>query len=123
MIMLPKVVMPVLLTVASAAQAGDLDGQWARGDGVARVKIASCGANVCVTNTWIKPGISNEKAGDMLVMTIKPVAGGEYSGSAFDPQRDLHYRIDLTVNGNSMTTKGCMLGGLLCKNVGWNRIN
>ncbi|MDE1997286.1 MAG: DUF2147 domain-containing protein [Rhizobiaceae bacterium] len=111
-----------MLALASVVHAAEIDGQWARGDGNARVRIASCGANICATNTWIKPGTPSEKAGDVLVMTIKPAAKGQYSGSAFDPQRNLNYQISLTVNGDTMVTKGCMLAGLLCKDVGWTRI-
>lgn len=106
-----------------AANAAELDGSWARGDGKARVKIARCGADICATNTWIKPGTPSEKAGDVLVMKISQVSEGLYSGSAFDPQRDMSYKITLEVGAKSMTTKGCVLGGLLCKGVGWTRID
>lgn len=109
-------------TSGLAHAADELEGKWARGDGVARVTVAPCGANVCATNTWIKPGTPSEKAGDVLVMTIKPTTSNKYSGSAFDPQRNLTYKISVTVNGDRMTTKGCVLGGLLCKDVGWTRM-
>jgi uncharacterized protein (DUF2147 family) len=108
---------------ASAAQAADINGNWARSDGKAKVKIAKCGADICATNTWIKPGTPSEKAGDVLVMKIEKVSSDRYSGSAFDPQRDMSYKITLDVDDNKMTTKGCVLGGLLCKGVGWTRIN
>jgi uncharacterized protein (DUF2147 family) len=113
----------LVITAAGPLRAADMDGQWARGDGNARVTIADCGANVCATNTWIKPGTPSEKVGDVLVMTIKPVSGKEYSGTAYDPQRHLSYRMNLTMDGASMNTKGCMLGGLICKTVSWTRID
>ncbi|MBX9458231.1 MAG: DUF2147 domain-containing protein [Rhizobium sp.] len=108
---------------ATMAQAADLNGNWARSDGKARVKIAKCGGDICATNTWIKPGTPSEKTGDVLVMKIEKVAENQYSGSAFDPQRDRSYNIKLDVAENKMTTTGCILGGLLCKGVGWTRIN
>lgn len=108
---------------AGTASAADMNGQWARGDGKARVNVAPCGSDVCATNTWIKPGTEREKAGDKLVMTIKPVSDGEYSGTAFDPQRDMTYKITVTVSGNKMTTKGCVLAGIICKGVDWTRID
>jgi uncharacterized protein (DUF2147 family) len=110
------------LLLPAAAMSADLDGQWARSDGNARVKIEPCGQNICAVNTWIKPGTPKEKAGDRLVMTIKPEADGIYSGSAFDPQRDLSYNITVTVNGDKMTTKGCVVAGLLCKGIDWTRM-
>ena len=76
------------LLVASSAMAADIDGNWARGDGKAKVMIAPCGENICATNTWIKPGTPKEKTGDQLIMDIKQTEAGSYSGTAFDPQRD-----------------------------------
>lgn len=112
------------LTVVCAtdAQAADIGGQWARGDGNAKVRIAPCGTNICAVNTWIRPGTPREKAGDKLVMTIEPGADGVYSGNAFDPQRDLTYRITVTVSGDQMVTRGCVVAGLICKGVDWTRI-
>ena len=69
-----------------------------------------------------EPGTPSEKAGDVLVMKVRQVSGNRYSGSAFDPQRDMSYNITLDVSGDTMTSKGCVLGGLLCKGVGWTRI-
>lgn len=113
-----------LVVAASANAAGpDPMGQWARGDGNAKVKIVRCGANLCAINTWIKPGTPSEKAGDKLVMTVQPTGDDTLSGTAFDPQRDMSYKMSLTVSGDSMTTKGCILGGLLCKGVNWTRID
>ncbi|WP_156462747.1 DUF2147 domain-containing protein [Rhizobium sp. Leaf262] len=105
-----------------AASAADINGQWARGDGNAKVQISACGSNICATNTWIKPGTPKEKTGDKLVMTIEPTSDGEYSGTAFDPQRDLTYKLTVSVKGDSMTTKGCVLAGIVCKGVNWSRI-
>ncbi|WP_422646688.1 DUF2147 domain-containing protein [Agrobacterium tumefaciens] len=100
-----------------------MDGNWARGDGKAKVNIAPCGDNICATNTWIKPGTPKEKAGDKLIMDINQDTDGSYSGTAFDPQRDKSYKITVTVDGNSMMTKGCIVAGLLCKGINWTRID
>ncbi|MGV3551179.1 DUF2147 domain-containing protein [Rhizobium sp.] len=111
------------LVAVSMANAADINGNWARSDGKAKVRIAKCGADICATNTWIKPGTPSEKAGDVLVMKVQKVSDSQYSGSAFDPQRDMNYKITLDVGASKMTTKGCVLGGLLCKGVGWTRLN
>ena len=63
------------------------------------------------------------KKGDKLVMSIKRGADGVYSGTAFDPQRDMSYKLTVTVNGDKMTTRGCIVAGLLCKAIDWTRIN
>lgn len=105
-----------------SAQAAEINGNWARGDGKARVKIAGCGKDICATNIWVKPGTPKEKTGDRLVMSINETADGQYSGTAFDPQRNLNYKMSVKVDGDSMTSSGCVLAGLLCRSVGWTRI-
>ncbi|PZU79486.1 DUF2147 domain-containing protein [Agrobacterium pusense] len=112
---------PVL--VGTSATAADINGNWARGDGKAKVLIAPCGEKICATNTWIKPGTQKEKTGDRLIMDIRPGETGNYTGTAFDPQRDKSYKITVTVAGNNMTTKGCIIAGLLCKGINWTRID
>jgi len=110
--------------VASAAVAGDpsIYGHWARGDGNARVRIAPCGGATCVTNTWIRPGTPDEKAGDKLTMAVKPAGAGRWSGTAFDPQRNLRYSMTITVAQDHMASEGCILGGLVCKEMSWTRL-
>ena len=98
-------------------------GAWARGDGVARVEIAPCGGAICAINTWIKPGVFDEKVGDKLVMNVEPSSAAAMAGTAFDPQRNLNYRLKINFSGKRMTTQGCVLGGLLCKNMGWTRLS
>ncbi|MGO6817120.1 DUF2147 domain-containing protein [Rhizobium leguminosarum] len=121
----PMMPMVAVLAIGAASMAGaaDINGQWARGDGNAKVKIAPCGSDLCAVNTWIKPGTPKEKEGDKLVMSIRPDDEGSYSGTAFDPQRDMSYKLTVTVDGNKMTTKGCVVAGLLCKAIDWTRID
>lgn len=97
-------------------------GLWARGDGKAKVRIERCGSDICAVNTWIREGTSGEKTGDRLVMTVEPAGSGRWTGTAFDPQRDLSYRLTMTVGATSMTTRGCIVAGLLCKDMGWTRL-
>lgn len=111
------------MLVGASATAAEIDGNWARGDGKAKVLIAPCGDKICATNTWIKPGTPKEKTGDRLIMDISRSEAGIYSGTAFDPQRDKSYRITVTLAGNNMTTKGCIVAGLLCKGISWTRID
>ncbi len=113
----------MIFCFAGIAHAADIDGQWARADGNAKVSIAPCGSDICAINTWIKPGTQKEKRGDKLVMSIKPGSDGIYTGTAFDPQRDMTYKLTVTIDGDKMTTKGCVVAGLLCKGIDWTRIN
>ncbi|MGO9943661.1 MAG: DUF2147 domain-containing protein, partial [Rhodoblastus sp.] len=44
-----------------------------------------------------------------------------WSGEAFNPDDGNTYSGNVIVAGSSMTTKGCVLGGLICKSVDWKR--
>jgi len=98
-------------------------GAWARDDGLVRSRIGPCGTQICATNIWVKNPQGPEKAGDRLEMTLKERGPGHWSGSAFDPQRNLTYAMTLTVDGRRMSTSGCILGGVLCRAVGWRRVS
>jgi len=106
---------------ALAASAPDPSGTWNRGDGNAKVRIAPCGSNMCATNVWIKDTSGGEAVGDKLVMTLKPKSADTLSGKAFDAKRALTYAIQLKVGGQKLVTRGCLVGGLVCKSVNWSR--
>jgi|ERR1700722_19366053 uncharacterized protein (DUF2147 family) len=113
-----------LMTIGAsgAALAGQAYlGDWARSDGKTRIHVASCGAEVCARNTWVRHGVSGEKVGDRLILKVKPAGAGRWSGSAFDPQRKQNYAINVHVAATHMTTQGCVMGGFMCQSMGWNR--
>ena len=105
----------------AVASPNDIFGTWLRGDGAARVKMAACGDAICATNVWIKdPAGQKEKVGDKLIFKIAPKGDG-WSGSGYDPQRDLNLSATLKAAGDSMTTTGCVLGGMICRSTQWAR--
>ena len=97
-------------------------GDWARGDGKARVRIEPCGGKLCVINMWIRPGVTDERVGDRLVLEVAPDGASAFKGRAFDPQRRTSFSFRMDIGDRSMTTHGCVLAGLLCKDMGWTRI-
>jgi uncharacterized protein (DUF2147 family) len=97
-------------------------GGWARADGKTRIQVASCGAEICARNTWVKHGVSGEHVGDRLILKVKPAGAGHWSGTAFDPQRKQDYAINVHVTDKHMTTRGCAMGGLVCQSMGWKRL-
>lgn len=105
-------------TVA-AQQAVDPSGVWLRDDGNARVRIASCGSDICATNLWIGDTSKGEEVGDKLIMTLKPKSANTLAGTARDPKRSMTYSISVRVSGDRLRTRGCVLGGVVCKNVDW----
>ena len=124
MVVCVPIAMLASLAAAPAPAASDatLFGLWARGDGKAKVKVERCGDNICAVNTWVREGTKGEKAGDILVMSVRPDDSGGWSGTAFDRQRDLTYRMTLKVGETRMTSEGCVLAGVICKEMGWTRL-
>ena len=108
---------------ALAAQERSPDGVWLRDDGNARVRIAPCGSKICATNLWIKDASKGEKVGDRLVMSLDRKSETKLAGTAYDPKRDRSYALTVIVGRNSLITRGCILGGLLCRNVNWAQVN
>ena len=104
---------------ASSAGASELDGVWARGDGNARVRIASCGAKICATNIWVKDTSQGEAVGDQLVMTVAKQPDGSLAGQAYDSKRGLNLSLTIRVAGRSFTSRGCVLGQFLCRDATW----
>lgn len=92
-------------------------------DGNARVRIAPCGSKLCATNLWIKDTSKGEAVGDRLVMSLDRKSDTKFAGTAYDPKRDRSYAITMIVGRNSLTTRGCILGGLLCRDVNWTPAN
>ncbi len=106
---------------AASAEADLTSGTWMRADGLAKVRVQRCGDAYCAINVWIKnPG--EEKVGDRLVLNVKTVRPGTMEGSAFDPQRNLRFSSKITFSNSAMTTSGCVLGGLFCRSVSWNKV-
>lgn len=112
----------VLLAASPSVAAQDITGTWNRGDGNARVSVTRCGQAYCATNIWIRDASSGEKVGHILVMNVKPESKAVLTGSAYDPQRKLNLSATVSVNGDSMTTQGCVLAGMICKTMAWTRV-
>jgi uncharacterized protein (DUF2147 family) len=108
-----------------AANAGDnpLIGSWARDDGGTRIKIVTCGANLCATNTWVKDPNGKERVGDELILTLAPAADSELSGEGYDVRRKMKFRMTITLHSTTMHTSGCVLLGVFCKNADWSKEN
>lgn len=114
----------ILLTnmpVAFAGANSDAVGNWSRDDGTTRISISPCGSDLCAVNTWVRDPNGKEKVGDKLVLTMQPSAGPKLQGQAYDVRRQAHYKMTITLSGNTMQTSGCVLLGLVCKSVGWTR--
>lgn len=114
----------IAVGAAAGAQAGDATGTWLRADGTSKVRFSPCGGALCGTIAWLKnPADSKGKVGQRVFFDMKPNGDNAWSGSAFNPEDGKTYTGKMTLSGNSLTTKGCVLGGIICKSVSWSRAN
>ena len=107
---------------ALAQDASAVMGNWQRGDGIARVRVAPCGKVICMTNTYIRPDVTDEKVGERLEFNLNGRDGAALTGTAFDPKSGKSFSTVVTVAGERMTTRGCIAGGLICKTTEWTRL-
>lgn len=118
-----KLALAGALLVAGPAFAADINGTWLRSNGESRIRMAPCGGAVCGVITWLKKSDSKAHVGQRVFYDMKPDGSGGWEGSAFNPEDGKTYTGRASVSGGSMTTKGCVLGGLICKSVSWRRVN
>jgi uncharacterized protein (DUF2147 family) len=112
------------LFASTSAEAGwTANGEWARDDGQVRVRLSNCGGKICVVNTWARDPQGQAKAGDRFVMTLVSTNTSHWTGSAFDPQRNLNFTMDVSMSGQQLTTHGCIAGSSLCETAGWTRVS
>jgi len=52
-----------------------------------------------------------------------PQGDGKWKGKAFNPEDSKTYTGMMSLSGNSLTTAGCVFGGLICKSAKWSRVH
>lgn len=112
-----------VLIGCGAAQAQELGGTWQRDTGASRVRFAKCGEALCGTISWLKDANGPAKIGQRIFYDMKPNGAGKWSGSAFNPEDGKTYSGTMALSGETLTTSGCVMGGLICRSVKWSKVN
>jgi len=128
-----------LVALAGSAYAADpADGVWktqkgqvksdGSGGGYLYVQIGECGAKICgtIVKAFDKEGKDDPKyehIGKPIIKDMSPDGSGYYSGGTiWAPDEDKTYVSKMYLNGDVLTVKGCVLGGLICRGQDWNRV-
>ena len=106
---------------SGAAQAGEAKGVWLRDNGEAKVRIASCGSALCGTVIWEKDADKQNRLGMKVFFDMVSSGEDSWAGKAFNPDDGKTYTGKMTLSGNTLTTAGCVLAGLICRSVSWTR--
>ena len=119
----PYAVAATLAMLATPTLAQEVTGTWLRDSGASKVRLAKCGDAVCGTISWLKDSSGPAKLGQRIFYDMKPSGAGKWSGSAFNPEDGKTYSGTMNLSGDTLTTAGCVMGGLICRSVKWNRMN
>ena len=126
------------LTVVAAialpfsASARGLEGHWRNPKGSVTVRVTSCGANAyCATvvdasekaKAGARRGGTPRLIGTQILTDLKPTGADTYKGRAFEPKRNVRAPATVRVVGpNTISVKGCVLSGIICKSQRWTRV-
>lgn len=121
------------LGLAGVALADPVDGLWKTqpGDtgGYLHVSIAPCGSALCGTidTAFDKDGnerLEYEHLGKQIIWDMVPDGESAYGGGKiWAPDRDKTYNSKMSLEEqNTLTVKGCVAGGLICRDQTWNRV-
>lgn len=113
----------MLVAFAAPALAQDVTGTWLRDTGASKVRFAKCGEAMCGTISWLKDTSGPAKLGQRIFYDMKPAGAGKWSGSAFNPEDGKTYSGTMSLSGDTLTTAGCVFGGMICRSVKWSRSN
>ena len=89
------------------------------------VEMESCGEAVCgsIIRTFNSEGeYQSENIGRQIVIDMVPQGEGRYEGSVWRPSNDRVYIGRMAVEGDALTLRGCVVGGLICARQNWVRI-
>jgi uncharacterized protein (DUF2147 family) len=117
-------IMALFVLAGSVAPAlADPAGTWLRENGNSRVRVSQCGSKMCGSIVWLKDDSGPSKIGQRVFYDMVKSSDNTWTGQAFNPEDGKTYAGKMVVSGSSMTTSGCVLGGLICRSVKWSKVN
>ena len=122
----------IALGLGNMAAADPAAGIWRTepGDtgGYLHVAVAPCGAALCGTiqSAFSKDGTEQadyEHKGKSMIWDMASEGSGSYSGGKiWAPDSGKTYASKMSLQSNSLTVKGCVAGGLICRGQTWKRV-
>jgi uncharacterized protein (DUF2147 family) len=123
----------LVLTVPASASAQEaLEGHWKNARGSVVVKVTPCGSSWCgfvidatdKAKAGARKGGTPNLIGTRILTGLRKTGDNTFRGQAFDPKRNVRVPATIRVlNPTLLSVKGCVLGGLICKEQRWNRVS
>ena len=132
-ILIRAMTLTALAALPFAASARGLEGQWRNPKGSVVVKVTTCdgGHAYCATvvdasdkaKASARRGGTPRLIGTQILSDLKPTGNGIYKGRAFEPKRNIRAPATVRVVGpDTITVKGCVISGIICKQQRWTRV-
>jgi uncharacterized protein (DUF2147 family) len=125
-------ILSIAMCSSNLVFAQEATGVWLRDTGTSKIRVAPCGDALCGTVIWESEPKKDENNpdeskrsrpinGTRIFFNMKPNGENKWSGSAYNPEDGKTYSGNMIVNGSTLVTKGCVLGGFICKSVSWSK--
>jgi uncharacterized protein (DUF2147 family) len=90
--------------------------------GYIHVQISSCGEKLCGEIIDVVENDNDTIIGEDIILNMKIRGDGYYyGGTIWAPDQDKTYRSNMTLNGDSLTVRGCV-ALVFCRSQNWTRI-
>ena len=118
-----RLALTAFLLTTGPCLADEIFGTWLRDNDAEQVKFEPCGDAVCGDIVWLKPGSGlNAKVGKRLFFDMRPSGANSWTGKAASSDTGSIYSGKMSVQGSTLITSGCFMGGLICKSASWRRV-
>jgi len=95
-------------------------GVWLTEEKEGKVRIESCGPNLCGYSVDAKTNLN----GEQVLINMKPSPGFKWTGRIHDPNTGSNYDSTIALKGgDTLRVQGCAFGGMFCGGQTWTRVN
>ena len=119
------------LIATTAVAAPGIEGTWTNPARDVNVRIARCGRTQCGRVTAASPYARKRAAsagtqslvGTEVISNIEQTGPDSWRADIFVPDQNVHSSGDISLlRRDEMSVRGCMVGGLICKEQNWTRV-
>jgi uncharacterized protein (DUF2147 family) len=109
--------------LSTAALANEPYGTWVRPSTGTTVDFYKCGANLCAKVVGVK-GADKSAVGKVIMGGAVKSGDNTWKGDLLNTEDGKTYSGVVKLLGpKSLNLAGCVLGGLICKDETWNKVN
>ncbi|MGE3884407.1 MAG: DUF2147 domain-containing protein [Flavobacteriaceae bacterium] len=105
--------------LTSVAAAGPYDGLWLRPDSGAHIQASDCGGGLGLK---VVKSSDAKSVGKTIICGAKPAGANSWSGIGLKTDDGSNFKGTWTLDGDSLTLRGCLTIGFPCQTEVWKRI-